>query len=160
MRHDRHSRRRQQRIGHAGDDAKREHELPIRGALRHDEQARDPGHGAREEEPARAPAVEHGPDLHAQEERQEDVDAADPADLRGRVGRELVRHPVRLEDADGGLEAERPRDDAEGAGDYEPRFQPAFGEGVLRWERGLLCFERGLTVLGSGDLGEWEGGYG
>lgn len=62
--------------------------------------------------------------------------------------------PVGLEDANGRLEPERACYDAGGAGDYEPCLETAFGEVMLLRQWRLLCFDRGVMILGMGDLGE------
>jgi hypothetical protein len=45
--------------------------------------------------------IEQRPDLHAEEEVQEDVDGGDPADVPRLVGGELVLLPVGLQKTDG-----------------------------------------------------------
>ena len=65
-------------------------------------------------------------------------------------------HPVGLEDADGGLEAEGACYYAEGAGDYESCLESSFGECLILREWTYLCFEKSIMILEFGDLGEWK----
>lgn len=86
---------------------------------------------------ARAEPVKDGPDLDADEEDDEQVQAEDPANLGRRLVDQLVRRKVRLEHGRRVDQPEQRDHGAEGAQHHKPARQTALGEVDGRRSRGL-----------------------